>query len=54
MQLNGKRVLLTGATGGLGWEAALAFVRSGAEVLALDINPEKGRHLEYAYAPRRG
>ena len=46
MKLNGKRVLLTGATGGLGWEAALAFVRSGAEVLALDINPEKGRHLE--------
>src|ERR1700738_3211561 len=45
MSLSGKRVLLTGATGGLGWEAALAFVRSGAEVLALDIQPEKGRRL---------
>jgi 3-oxoacyl-[acyl-carrier protein] reductase len=46
MKLTGKRVLLTGATGGLGWEAALSFVRSGAEVLALDIQPEKGRQLE--------
>jgi 3-oxoacyl-[acyl-carrier protein] reductase len=48
MNLNGKRVLLTGATGGLGWDASLAFVRSGAEVLALDIQPEKGRRLEEA------
>ena len=32
----------------VGWEAALAFVRSGAEVLALDIQPEKGRRLEDA------
>ena len=46
MNLSGKRVLLTGATGGLGWEAALTFVRSGAEVVALDIQPEKGRRLE--------
>jgi 3-oxoacyl-[acyl-carrier protein] reductase len=48
MKLNGKRVLLTGATGGLGWDASLAFVRAGAEVLALDIQPEKGRRLEEA------
>jgi 3-oxoacyl-[acyl-carrier protein] reductase len=48
MNLSGKRVLLTGATGGLGWEAALTFVRSGAEVVALDIQPEKGRRLEDA------
>ena len=48
MNLDGKRVLLTGATGGLGWEAALAFVRAGATVEALDIQPEKGRRLEEA------
>jgi len=50
MNLNGKRVLLTGATGGLGWEAALAFVRAGATVEAVDIQPEKGCRLQEAAA----
>lgn len=39
-------MLLTGAVGGLGWDSALAFVRAGGRVLALDISPEKGKLLE--------
>ncbi len=49
--LRGKRVLLTGATGGLGWHAALAFAEAGATVEALDLHPEKGRALQEAAGP---
>ena len=46
MDLNGKKILLTGATGGLGWESALGFVRAGGRVFALDIDLDKGKLLE--------
>jgi NAD(P)-dependent dehydrogenase (short-subunit alcohol dehydrogenase family) len=39
----GKLAAVTGATGGLGYETALALARAGAEVLVTGRNPEKGR-----------
>jgi NAD(P)-dependent dehydrogenase (short-subunit alcohol dehydrogenase family) len=38
----GKLAVVTGATGGLGYETALALARAGAEVLVTGRNPEKG------------
>src|SRR5580658_1909796 len=40
---NGKLAVVTGATGGLGYEAALALARAGADVLVTGRNAEKGR-----------
>jgi NAD(P)-dependent dehydrogenase (short-subunit alcohol dehydrogenase family) len=40
---SGKLAVLTGATGGLGYETALALARAGAEVLVTGRNTEKGR-----------
>jgi NAD(P)-dependent dehydrogenase (short-subunit alcohol dehydrogenase family) len=40
---NGKLAVVTGATGGLGYETALALARAGAEVLVTGRNEEKGR-----------
>jgi NAD(P)-dependent dehydrogenase (short-subunit alcohol dehydrogenase family) len=39
----GKLAVVTGATGGLGYETALALASSGAEVLVTGRNAEKGR-----------
>ncbi len=38
--LSGKRVLVTGAAGGLGRAFALAFAEAGARVIAADVNRE--------------
>lgn len=38
----GKRFVITGATGGLGYETALALARAGAEVLLTGRNAAKG------------
>ena len=40
---NGKLAVVTGATGGLGFETALALARAGAEVLLTGRNAGKGR-----------
>jgi NAD(P)-dependent dehydrogenase (short-subunit alcohol dehydrogenase family) len=40
---NSKLAVVTGATGGLGYETALALARAGAEVLVTGRNAEKGR-----------
>ncbi len=45
MDLRDKKVLVTGAAGGLGTAITLAFAKGGARVLALDIAPEKGQAL---------
>ena len=39
--LAGKIILLTGAGGGIGFEAAKAFVEMGAKVLIAEVNQEK-------------
>ena len=39
----GKLAVVTGATGGLGYETALALAAAGAEVLVTGRNAEKGR-----------
>src|SRR5580700_1993621 len=40
---NSKLAVVTGATGGLGYETALALARAGADVLVTGRNAEKGR-----------
>jgi NAD(P)-dependent dehydrogenase (short-subunit alcohol dehydrogenase family) len=38
----GRRAVITGATGGLGYECALALARAGADVVLTGRNPAKG------------
>lgn len=42
----GKRVIVTGATGGLGLETALVLADKGAEVILAARNPQKGAEAE--------
>ncbi|AQQ52340.1 SDR family NAD(P)-dependent oxidoreductase [Planococcus lenghuensis] len=44
--LQGKHVLVTGATGGIGFETAKMLVQMGANVTITGRNPEKLRELE--------
>lgn len=44
--LKGKIVLLTGGGGGIGFEAAKAFIYMGATVIIAEINIEKGKNAE--------
>jgi NADPH2:quinone reductase len=46
--LLGKRVLITGAAGGVGHMAVQIAARSGARVTAIVGGPERGRHLHSA------
>ena len=41
-RLDGKVVIVTGATGGLGYETALALARHGATTILAGRNPDKG------------
>lgn len=43
---SGKLAIVTGATGGLGLETAIALVGAGAEVIVAGRNPAKGRTAE--------
>jgi len=48
--LKGKSVLLTGATGGIGREVALAFGSVGARVAAVDIDAERVAAIRAMFA----
>ena len=41
--LNGRTAVITGATGGLGYETALALAGAGAKVVVTGRNEAKGR-----------
>ncbi len=41
-RLDGQAAIVTGATGGLGWEAALGLARQGATTILAGRNPVKG------------
>jgi NAD(P)-dependent dehydrogenase (short-subunit alcohol dehydrogenase family) len=41
--LNGRTAVITGATGGLGYETALTLAGAGAEVVVTGRNEAKGR-----------
>jgi 3-oxoacyl-[acyl-carrier protein] reductase len=41
MDFSGKTILYTGAAGGLGLAASVAFLKCGAKVVAVDIDPVK-------------
>src|ERR671918_2673270 len=41
-RLDGKVVVITGAAGGIGREAALLFSAEGARVCVADVSPEAG------------
>jgi NAD(P)-dependent dehydrogenase (short-subunit alcohol dehydrogenase family) len=43
---SGKLAIITGATGGLGLETAIALAGAGAEVILVGRNPAKGRTAE--------
>lgn len=45
MQLKGKVILLTGAAGGIGRAAALAFAREGASVVLADVDETAGERV---------
>lgn len=45
--LRGKRIAITGSTGGLGGELCMSLAAAGASLILLDRNPEKSRaHAE--------
>ena len=46
--LSGKVILVTGAGGGIGFEAARALAYLGAEIIIAEINKEKGIHAQNA------
>ncbi|MBO2452161.1 SDR family NAD(P)-dependent oxidoreductase [Actinomadura barringtoniae] len=48
MEIEGKRVLVTGASSGIGWETATAFGKAGAEVVAVARRAERLARLEGA------
>ncbi|MCL9781989.1 SDR family oxidoreductase [Vibrio sp. S4M6] len=50
MDLNNKHVLLTGASGGIGQEIALALEESGAQVTLVARNEEKLEQIRYSMA----
>jgi NAD(P)-dependent dehydrogenase (short-subunit alcohol dehydrogenase family) len=51
-RLEGKVAIITGATGGIGKASIHIFAAEGANVIATDVEDERGRHLEEALKGR--
>jgi NAD(P)-dependent dehydrogenase (short-subunit alcohol dehydrogenase family) len=51
MQLEGKRIIVTGGASGIAAAAVRAYAREGARVAALDVNDEAGRAVATAAGP---
>ena len=45
MRLKGKTAIITGATSGIGRASAIVFAQEGAQVLACDLQAERGQEL---------
>jgi NAD(P)-dependent dehydrogenase (short-subunit alcohol dehydrogenase family) len=52
MQLDGLRIIVTGAANGIGAATLAAYVREGARVAALDVEDERGRERVAALGER--
>jgi NAD(P)-dependent dehydrogenase (short-subunit alcohol dehydrogenase family) len=52
--MHGKRVLITGGTGGIGRVAARALAQAGAEMILVGRSPTKGRDAAAEIAARAG
>lgn len=45
MELNGKRIIVTGAARGMGEATVRAYVAAGARVVGMDVNDKEGRDV---------
>lgn len=45
LSLNGRRVLITGATSGIGWQTAVAFAQNGANLILSGRSIQKSKDL---------
>lgn len=53
-ELHHKRAVVTGAASGIGLAIATLFAQSGAEVVLVDLDPEKAKQAATAIASRTG
>ena len=44
MELDGKKIIITGCANGMGAATVRAYVKAGADVIGMDINDETGKN----------
>jgi short-subunit dehydrogenase len=54
MRLQGKRILMTGATGGIGHHLALLLAAEGAELALVDVDAQRLKTFSHAVAAQGG
>ena len=45
MELDGKRIIITGCANGMGAATVRAYVKAGADVIGMDIDDETGNNV---------